>query len=205
MRGGRHRARITLKSCCAVTPYGAPTSPLQAIRSLTQRDLPPGRINPISNAGYADPASKRLDGSWWAIFLAVRTYENQHYNTGRETFLLPVQWKDGWPIILGHGKAIPYVVPGPKVTEKGDQAPSSGNFTWRDEFDSPNLDPAWLQVRTPKQSWYGLRARPGSLPIYPRAVARSALDTTLRSWHAASNTWHSMRAQLSSCPRAVTR
>ena len=42
------------------------------------------------------------------------TYEGVHYNTGRETFLLPVTWRDGWPIILEQGRAIPYVVRGPK-------------------------------------------------------------------------------------------
>jgi hypothetical protein len=27
-------------------------------------------------------------------------YQGDHYNTGRETFLLPVSWVDGWPHIL---------------------------------------------------------------------------------------------------------
>ena len=147
--------------------------------------------------------SKRLTAAGGQFCLPCARV-NQHYNTGRETFLLPVQWKDGWPIILGHGKAIPYVVPGPKVTEKGDQAPSSGNFTWRDEFDSPNLDPRGCRCEH--------RSNPGTAFVRVRAPWRFIpgrwrylRSTTLRSWHAASNTWHSMRAQLSSCPRAVTR
>jgi beta-xylosidase len=43
-----------------------------------------------------DPGGRR--------FLATRTYEGVHYNTGRETFLLPVTWRDGWPVILEHGR-----------------------------------------------------------------------------------------------------
>ena len=38
------------------------------------------------------------DGSWWAVLLAMRTYGGYHYNLGRETFLVPVVWEDGWPV-----------------------------------------------------------------------------------------------------------
>jgi alpha-N-arabinofuranosidase len=50
----------------------------------------------------------------------------------------------------------------------------SGNFVWRDEFDQPQLDRAWMHVRVPKQAWADLRARPGSLAIQPLA---EGLDT----------------------------
>ena len=63
------------------------------------------RATPISCEGP--------DGSWWAIFLATRPIRRDHYNTGRETFLLPVTWRDGWPVILPKGETIPYVVAGP--------------------------------------------------------------------------------------------
>jgi alpha-N-arabinofuranosidase len=49
------------------------------------------------------------------------------------------------------------------------QAPLSGNFTWRDEFDKPRLDRAWLQVRVPKTAWADLAAKPGALTIHPLA------------------------------------
>jgi alpha-N-arabinofuranosidase len=123
---------------------------------LTQRDLPEDRAHPITNAGHADLV-EAPDGRWWAIFLASRNYGGVHYNTGRETFLLPVEWKDGWPTILAPGRAIPYAVPGPaSMPRKAAQAPSTGNFVWRDEFDKPTLDRAWLFVRVPKRDWYDL-------------------------------------------------
>ncbi|HEY4369717.1 MAG TPA: glycoside hydrolase family 43 protein [Steroidobacteraceae bacterium] len=140
---------------------------------LTQRDLAPGRADPITNAGHADLV-EAPDGSWWATFLATRTYGGTHYNTGRETFLLPVTWQDGWPIILKHATSIAYVVPGPKFMSKGTQAPLSGNFTWRDDFDSASLNPAWLQVRVPDRPWIDLQAKAGSLTIHPLPAA---LDT----------------------------
>lgn len=141
---------------------------------LTQRDLAADRADPIINAGHADLV-EGLDGSWWAIFLASRAYDGVHYNTGRETYLLPVEWKDGWPMILEPGRAIPQVAAGPKFMRDAPQAPLSGNFTWRDEFDQPALDRAWLRLRAPKQPWADLAAQPGKLSIHPLA---EGLDST---------------------------
>ncbi len=131
---------------------------------LTQRDLPADRPNPITNAGHADLVQMQ-DESWWAVFLASRPYAGDRYNTGRETFLLPVTWKDGWPVILEAGKPIPTTVAGPKnMTGTGD--PLSGNFTKRDEFDGAKLGPEWLQVHVPKLTWMTLRN--GTLEIHPQ-------------------------------------
>ena len=85
----------------------SPWGPFEAFSGnpiLTQRDLSPGRADPVTNAGHADLVQKR-DGSWWAVFLASRPYEGFRFNTGRETFLLPVTWKDGWPVILPAGQS----------------------------------------------------------------------------------------------------
>lgn len=142
---------------------------------LSQRDLPAERPQPITNAGHADLV-EAPDGSWWAVFLASRPYEGDRYNTGRETFLLPVTWKDGWPVILEQGRAIPYVVPGPKFLAAGDQAPLSGNFTWRDEFDGAALNPAWVQARVPKAPWFDFTSTPGALTLDARTVSLDSKD-----------------------------
>lgn len=141
---------------------------------LTQRDLPADRANPIINAGHADLV-EGPDGSWWAVFLGSRAYGKGDYNTGRETYLLPVKWKDGWPVILDPGTAIPYSLPGPAFMKGESQAPLAGNFTWRDEFDRPTLDSAWLQIRVPKQSWFDL-TRKGTLAIEPLPIGLDSLE-----------------------------
>lgn len=151
------------------SPWG-PFEPYERNPILTQRDLPQDRPDPITNSGHADMV-QAADGSWWAVFLASRPYEKVYYNTGRETFLLPVTWKDGWPMILEQGKAIPYVVKGPDFMRPGSQAPLSGNFTWRDEFQNPTLDLTWIQVHVPKEAWYDLRSEPGKLLIKPLPVS----------------------------------
>ena len=106
---GPNHSQVVLRSRSVWGPY----DPFDGNPILTQRDLPPDRPSPITNAGHADLV-EAPDGSWWATFLATRTYEDIHYNTGRETFLLPVTWRDGWPVILEHGEVIPYVAPGPR-------------------------------------------------------------------------------------------
>ena len=49
------------------------------------------------------------NGEWWAVFLGTRPYGDNLYNTGRETFLLPVRWVNGWPMILAGNATVPYV------------------------------------------------------------------------------------------------
>jgi alpha-N-arabinofuranosidase len=134
------------------SPWG-PFEPFADNPILTQRDLPADRASPVTNAGHADLVQMK-DGSWWAVFLASRPYRDYLFNTGRETFLLPVTWKDGWPVILGHGQAIPLTLPGPRATTAGSARGAdalSGNFTKREEFDG-KLGPEWITVHVPKSS-----------------------------------------------------
>ena len=147
------------------SPWG-PFEPYGDNPILTQRDLAPDRANPVTNSGHADLVQMK-DGSWWAVFLASRPYAGFRYNTGRETFLLPVTWKDGWPVILEHGKPIPYTLKGPRAMASTPSDALAGNFTKRDEFDG-TLGPEWIQVHVPKQNRFefvggALKVRP--LPI----------------------------------------
>jgi alpha-N-arabinofuranosidase len=57
----------------------------------------------------------------------------------------------------------------------GPFAPTTGNFTWRDDFDSRSLKAEWLQVRVPKQPWADLASRPGWLTIHPLAARLDSL------------------------------
>jgi len=157
------------------SPWGpfeaSPNNPI-----LTQRDLPQDRANPVTNAGHADFVEMK-DGSWWAVFLASRPYSGFRYNTGRETFLLPVTWKDGWPMILEQGKPVPYVAQGPATMSIGKVSPVhdklSGNFTRVEEFDGAP-GPEWIQVHVPKSKWY--EARDGKLRITALPVALDAMS-----------------------------
>jgi xylan 1,4-beta-xylosidase len=145
---------------------------------LTQRDLPRDRPDPVTNAGHADIVQHH-DGSWWAVFLASRPYRGSFYNTGRETYLLPVEWKDGWPVILPKGKPIPELMA--RDAKASRAAPKDGpriTVAERDEFEGPTLRDGWLQVHVPKQDWFDLTSRPGTLTIRPLAVNLDAKRNT---------------------------
>ena len=137
---------------------------------LTQRDLDPRREHPVTSTGHADFVQTAA-GDWWAVFLGTRPYDERHTNTGRETFLLPVSWADGWPRLLSAGQTVPWQparphgLPAERLT-----APLTGNFTWRDEFSGPSPEHDWNLLRRAEAPWLyyagdalWLAARPESL------------------------------------------
>lgn len=133
---------------------------------LSQRKLDPARPNPVTSAGHAKFV-QTPDGQWWATFLATRPYRDGMYNIGRETFLLPVTWKDDWPLVLEDGKPIPFVGNRPALLAQARPAlPLSGDFGYVDEFDGARLADAWIGVRTPASPFHRLEA--GRLVLEPR-------------------------------------
>ncbi|MFN4285490.1 MAG: glycoside hydrolase family 43 protein [Lacibacter sp.] len=122
---------------------------------LTQRHLDPGRPHPITTAGHADFV-ETPNGDWWAVFLACRPYEGNHYNTGRETFIAPVVWRDGWPIINPDFETIQYRYPIAAAPAPG-HLPMGGNYTFRDDFEGARLNNRYSFLRTVRQQWYALK------------------------------------------------
>jgi len=137
---------------------------------LTQRHLPAGRTNPVTCTGHADLVETAA-GEWWTVFLGCRPYKDDFTNIGRETFLLPVRWEDDWPIILKGTEPVPLLVKRPKLpAQDPPPLPHHGSFKVRDDFDSPKLSPVWNFLRTPREQWYWLDGKPGSLLIEPRPI-----------------------------------
>jgi alpha-N-arabinofuranosidase len=145
-----------------------PYLPLKNNPILTQRDLPEDRNNKITSTGHADLIQTQT-GDWFAVFLGCRPYNEKFYNTGRETFMLPVNWVDDCPIILGKGKAVPIIISKKDIASKGDK--QSGNFTWRDEFNKPNLNMKWLMLRTPREQWWKIDKGQLVLEVLPRSLS----------------------------------
>jgi xylan 1,4-beta-xylosidase len=135
---------------------------------LTQRNLAPDRPFAITSTGHADFVQTE-SGDWWAVFLGCRPYHpygGEYYNTGRETFLAPVFWKGGWPVINPGYEEVQYRYPYPILSSANSvDIPTSGNFRTRDEFDSQELNLNWVFLRTPHEKWYDLTQRKGYLSI----------------------------------------
>lgn len=135
---------------------------------LTQRQgIDPNRIDKVTSTGHADIV-KTQRGDWWAVFLGCRPYDGDNYNTGRETFLLPVTWKDGWPVILPKGKVVPTVVDKKGLQPIADNK-ITGNFSYTDKFNGDKLNNRWLFLRNPKDFYSlgidGLSIKPLSVNI----------------------------------------
>lgn len=135
---------------------------------LTQRNLDPGRPNPITSTGHADFVTT-TDGEWWAVFLGCRPYPPygaNNYNTGRETFLAPVKWIDGWPVINPDNVEVQYFYSTPFCgTKLRPDNHYSGNFELSDNFTSGSLSRDWAFLRTPVENWYNIDPVKGNLTL----------------------------------------
>ena len=136
---------------------------------LTQLGLPVERSYKVTNVGHADMV-KTASGEWFAVFLGCRPYADEQFNTGRETFMLPVKWVDGFPVILEKGKTVAPVITKSNIASKGDT--QSGNFVWCDEFTKPSLDMKWLMLRTPREQWWKISKGQLELEVLPRNLSQ---------------------------------
>lgn len=148
------------------SPTG-PFTPYAGNPILTQRHLGEDYPFAITSTGHADFV-QTPKGDWWAVFLGTRPYMRDTYNIGRETFLLPVRWENGWPIILTGNDKVPYVHAKPNLPEDRHSVPMSGNFVVRDDFGGKLLAPQWTFMRTVTESWWDLTSNPGWLTIRAR-------------------------------------
>jgi len=134
-----------------------PYVPYEQNPILTQRTLDPQRKNPITSTGHADLIQTE-HGNWWAVFLGCRPYSMSAdglYNTGRETFLAPVKWKDGWPIINPDYAEVQYsypypLPPAPSVSRRA----YSRSISLTDNFTDEELSRDWMFLRTPHERWF---------------------------------------------------
>ena len=149
---GEQHSEVVFRSRALAGPYeNYAGNPI-----LTQRDLPENRPNPIGTAGHAEFV-QTPSGQWWSVFLATRNYGPDLYNIGRETYLLPVTWKDGWPVILEQGERVPFVLDRPKLPPSPRTAePLNGDYAYTDDFKAGKLGLGWMSVRIPAAPRYAL-------------------------------------------------
>ena len=103
------------------------------------------------------------NGDWWFVIMQDRG------PIGRVPCLLPVEWKDGWPILGVNGKdAVTYQKPAVGKTFKIKSPATS------DEFDKKKLGLQWQWNHNPDNTRWSLSERPG----YMRLKASQAKDLT---------------------------
>ena len=137
---------------------------------LTQRNLDTTRKNPITSTGHADLV-ETPDGKWYAVFLGCRPYLGDYYNTGRETFMAPVKWKDGWPIIIPNHEEVQYQYPVPFASTKKIDNNFSGNFIFKDDFKEKQLNYRYVFLRNPTEKLYKIENGFVELPLKENTAA----------------------------------
>ena len=161
-----NHSQVALRSKDIWGPY----VPFEGNPVLTQRGLPADRPNPITSAGHAQ-FIEGPDGNWYSIFLAVRPYEGDYYNTGREMFIAPLTWVNDWPMIEHGEKAIEYKYATniKEVKQKG-ALPQNGNFAYTMTFDK-GLDLSLMHLRTVDSSSFKTSKNGLTLKLKPETIS----------------------------------
>jgi xylan 1,4-beta-xylosidase len=155
--GTAHHHAVTVARSEAIT---GPYETNRGNPILTHRHL--GLDYPIVGTGHADFVETQ-SGEWWTVLLAMRPYGGYFYNLGRETFLAPVRWEDGWPIISPGSGRVEFTYPVPDLPEQNWPGTPAC-----DDFDAPALAFQWNFLRTPRTESYSLGDRPGHLRLHLR-------------------------------------
>ncbi|WP_327589642.1 glycoside hydrolase family 43 protein [Nonomuraea sp. NBC_00507] len=128
-----------------------PGNPILTHRSTT---------HPVQNTGHADLV-QAPDGSWWMVLLGVRPGGGTPgwHVLGRETFLAPVTWVDGWPVV-------------------GELVPGVPNGSNRDDFDLAELQACWISLRSRPADLCTTKERAGWLTLRARGASLDEPDVT---------------------------
>ncbi|WP_240914062.1 glycoside hydrolase 43 family protein [Microbulbifer sp. SH-1] len=97
------------------------------------------------------------EGDWYALLFGDRGA------VGRIPYLVPVTWKEGWPI-LGREGAVPTTLNVP-VNGKPVANTNVAGMVTSDEFDQPRLPLPWQWNHNPDNDHWSLSARPGYLRL----------------------------------------
>jgi alpha-N-arabinofuranosidase len=105
-----------------------------------------GQYSQVQGTGHGDFVQAK-DGSWWVVFLAYRHYGGGLYHhLGRETFIAPVEWKEGeWPIVNG-GNIIEPVMPVQNVPKKLPKVKRDSKID--------KGSPEWIFIQNPVENNY---------------------------------------------------
>lgn len=114
---------------------------------------------PVKSVGHCD-WTDTPEGKWWIVCLGTRHPNYASFSLGRETFLYPMLWRDGWPELnqrdidqLQVNEPVPLAHPWPLRPA-------------RDDFNSTRLDDEWNTIGPLGAGTWSLTERPGFLRLY---------------------------------------
>ena len=141
---------------------------------FTHRNM--GKQAKIINVGHGDIYSDK-DGRWWIVLNGCRPYgdkQSRFINMDRETFILPVRWEDGWPLIAPETGKIEnaYSLSG-LVVKRADDDADAVITPVIDDFNEGAPNPYWLTNRTFCENLIKWDEVSGMLRLYGGAAIQS--------------------------------
>lgn len=118
----------------------------------------------VQCAGHGDLVQDQF-GNWWMVHLATRLCRRTMTNLGRETFLMPMTWKDGWPVVAGSSGKKALLKPQGLLWEEQMEKPM-----WKLNLEDDQWEPEILHLRTPiaenyKKTSTGMLMKPTKVKI----------------------------------------
>ena len=118
----------------------------------------------VQCTGHADLFEDH-NGNWWMVHLGIRTARRTMSHLGRETFLTPRRWEDGWPVTDSDRMA--------RLVEEGPLWESQKlSRQFLPDFNQTEWEPGWVFLRSPL--WENYRRGNGCLCLYPSRTTFSA-------------------------------
>ncbi|KDA06457.1 alpha-N-arabinofuranosidase [Microbacterium sp. CH12i] len=162
-----HHALSVARADTVTGPYiGNKANPV-----LTHRQL--GHGADLVGVGHADLV-QAVDGSWWSVLLAMRPYGGYHYNLGREVFLVPVSWEEGWPVFAPGLGRVPREVDVPFASRQTlgvMQGAASGTIR--------SDDPRWTSLRVQPEQIAEREGDGWVMPLSPATLSDATVTAFL--------------------------
>lgn len=111
----------------------------------------------VQCAGHADLVED-TQGNWWAVHLGTRLARRTMTHLGRETFLTPVTWVDGWPV-CGQDRKAKLLAEGPLT------APQQPAQPFIADMSRTVWEPEWIFLR--RSDMANFRRVPGAMLLTP--------------------------------------
>lgn len=158
-----------------------PYLPASSNPILTQRYFPANRENKVDWAGHADLV-EGPDGKYYGVFLGIRPNEKSRVNTGRETFILPVDWSGTFPVFENGLVPMKPTLKMPagveNMTGENGFLPN-GNFVFDDDFSAKKLDLRWIGLRGPREEFINITGKGLRITPFPINIKEVKPTSTL--------------------------
>src|SRR5690606_40849399 len=143
------------------------------------------------------------EGKYYGVFLGIRPNDKDRVNTGRETFILPVDWSGEFPVFVNGLVPMEPKLKMPEGVENKTQSGEffpNGNFTITENFTSDELDYRWIGLRGPREDF--MEITKNGLKINPFEVSIKEKKPTSTLFHRQQHKNFSFTATMTYEPRS---